>query len=67
MPPRRQPAPRVPTKVKQVMSSLGLQGKSAIVTGGASGIGRAITKLFVARGARIVVVDLHQETGGARP
>ncbi|WP_373298319.1 SDR family NAD(P)-dependent oxidoreductase [Streptomyces pilosus] len=49
------------------MSSLGLQGKSAIVTGGASGIGRAITKLFVARGARIVVVDLHQETGGARP
>ncbi|WP_433227626.1 SDR family NAD(P)-dependent oxidoreductase [Actinomadura formosensis] len=47
------------------MSSLGLQGKSAIVTGGASGIGGAITKLFVARGARVVVVDLQQEAGEA--
>ncbi|GAA2574643.1 MULTISPECIES: SDR family NAD(P)-dependent oxidoreductase [Streptomyces] len=47
------------------MSSLGLQGKSAIVTGGASGIGGAITRLFVARGARVVVVDLQQEAGEA--
>ncbi|MEU5838325.1 SDR family oxidoreductase [Streptomyces diacarni] len=42
-----------------------LQGKSAIVTGGASGIGGAITRLFVARGARVVVVDLQQEAGHA--
>ncbi|MER5496523.1 MULTISPECIES: SDR family oxidoreductase [unclassified Streptomyces] len=45
------------------MSSLPLHGKSAIVTGGASGIGGAITKLFVARGARVVVVDLQQDAG----
>ncbi|PZT73804.1 MULTISPECIES: SDR family NAD(P)-dependent oxidoreductase [unclassified Streptomyces] len=47
------------------MSSLTLQGKSAIVTGGASGIGGAITKQFVARGARVVVVDLQQDAGEA--
>ncbi|MFF3534063.1 SDR family NAD(P)-dependent oxidoreductase [Streptomyces sp. NPDC002466] len=45
------------------MSYLPLHGKSAIVTGGASGIGGAITKLFVARGARVVVVDLQQDAG----
>ncbi|MFF3959409.1 SDR family NAD(P)-dependent oxidoreductase [Streptomyces sp. NPDC001890] len=45
------------------MSPLTLHGKSAIVTGGASGIGGAITKLFVARGARVVVVDLQQDAG----
>ncbi|MGC9380726.1 SDR family NAD(P)-dependent oxidoreductase [Streptomyces sp. MH13] len=47
------------------MNSLSLEGKSAIVTGGASGIGGAITKLFVARGARVVVVDLQEEAGEA--
>ncbi|MFD4176154.1 SDR family NAD(P)-dependent oxidoreductase [Streptomyces anulatus] len=47
------------------MSSLPLEGKSAIVTGGASGIGGAITRLFVARGARVIVVDLQQEAGDA--
>ncbi|MDI3389122.1 SDR family oxidoreductase [Streptomyces sp. B-S-A8] len=47
------------------MTSRTLQGKSAIVTGGASGIGGAITRLFVARGARVVVVDLQEEAGQA--
>lgn len=47
------------------MSSRTLDGKSAIVTGGASGIGGAITKLFVARGARVVIVDLQEEAGEA--
>ncbi|MFD8566886.1 SDR family NAD(P)-dependent oxidoreductase [Streptomyces sp. NPDC059639] len=40
-----------------------LRGKSAIVTGGASGIGAAVTRHFVARGARVVVVDLQEEAG----
>ncbi|MFD7291963.1 SDR family NAD(P)-dependent oxidoreductase [Streptomyces sp. NPDC059897] len=47
------------------MSFPTLQGKTALVTGGASGIGGAITKLFVARGARVVVVDLQEEAGEA--
>ncbi|XKK60656.1 SDR family oxidoreductase [Streptomyces sp. ARC32] len=47
------------------MSSDALQGRTAIVTGGASGIGGAITRLFVARGARVVIVDLQEEAGQA--
>jgi NAD(P)-dependent dehydrogenase (short-subunit alcohol dehydrogenase family) len=35
-----------------------VQGKRAIVTGGASGIGRAIVELFAAQKAEVVLVDL---------
>lgn len=35
-----------------------VEGKVAIVTGAASGIGRAITDLLVARGARVVAEDI---------
>lgn len=40
-----------------------LQGKNAIVTGGASGIGRAIAELFSTSGARVHVVDLTSKNG----
>jgi len=39
----------------------GLQGKTAIVTGGASGIGAAIVNRFEAEGTRTVVFDLKSE------
>jgi NAD(P)-dependent dehydrogenase (short-subunit alcohol dehydrogenase family) len=42
---------------------LKLKDKVAIVTGGASGIGRAVVKMMVAEGARIVVADLQEEQG----
>ena len=35
----------------------------AIVTGGASGIGLAITKLFASQGSRVAILDLNQEAG----
>jgi NAD(P)-dependent dehydrogenase (short-subunit alcohol dehydrogenase family) len=35
-----------------------LSGKVAVVTGGGSGIGRAISTLFGAQGARVVVLDI---------
>jgi 2,3-dihydroxy-2,3-dihydrophenylpropionate dehydrogenase len=34
-----------------------LRGQSAIVTGGASGLGRAIVERFIAEGARVTVLD----------
>ncbi|NGF55073.1 SDR family oxidoreductase [Parapedobacter sp. SGR-10] len=40
-----------------------LENKVAIVTGGASGIGKAIVTLFVKEGAKVVVADLNEELG----
>ncbi|WP_422040946.1 SDR family oxidoreductase [Roseibium sp.] len=36
-----------------------LQGKTAIVTGGASGFGAGIVRKFVAEGARVLIADLN--------
>ena len=38
-----------------------LEGHLAVVTGGASGIGRAIAKGFAGQGAEIVVLDANGE------
>lgn len=43
------------------MSKTSLEGKVALVTGGASGIGLATVKVLVAKGARVVVADIDEE------
>ena len=40
-----------------------LQGKVAVITGGAGGIGRATVELFVAEGARVVIADVADAAG----
>jgi NAD(P)-dependent dehydrogenase (short-subunit alcohol dehydrogenase family) len=43
-----------------------LEGKVAVVTGGAQGIGRAIADGLAAEGAEVVIADLHPPAGGIR-
>lgn len=43
----------------------GLAGRRAVVTGGASGIGRATARLLAGRGAAVVVVDLEPDAAAA--
>lgn len=47
------------------MTGSRLAGKSAIVTGAASGLGYGIAKRFVAEGAQVVITDIDDEAGRA--
>ncbi|MEQ9423509.1 MAG: glucose 1-dehydrogenase [Cyclobacteriaceae bacterium] len=40
-----------------------LEGKTAVITGGASGIGKSISSLFAERGAVITLIDVNDEAG----
>ncbi len=48
---------------KRVDTPMELNATSAVVTGGASGLGAATSRLLAERGVRVVVADLQEEKG----
>lgn len=44
---------------------MSLEGKTALITGGAGGIGGATAELFASKGARVIVADVAEEAGRA--
>jgi 3-hydroxybutyrate dehydrogenase len=46
------------TTLRPAASAVGLSGRSALVTGGASGIGLALAQRLTAAGAKVTIVDL---------
>ena len=44
---------------------MNLEGKVAIVTGGASGLGEATVEAYVAKGAKVAIFDLNEERANA--
>lgn len=50
--------------IREGMTAMGrLEGKIAIVTGAAAGIGRGIAELFAAEGARLALTDIDETQG----
>jgi NAD(P)-dependent dehydrogenase (short-subunit alcohol dehydrogenase family) len=44
---------------------MNIQGKSALVSGGASGLGAATVRMLVSKGAKVVILDVNDKTGQA--
>lgn len=53
-------------KAPEIDLTFPLTGKVALVTGGASGIGAAISAAFIAKGAKVAVLDINADVAAAK-
>ncbi len=47
------------------MSGNRLEGKNAVISGGAAGVGGAASELFTSEGANVAIIDIQEEVGAA--
>ena len=47
------------------MSSKRLEGKNAVISGGAAGVGGAASEIFAAEGANVAIIDIQEDVGMA--
>jgi NAD(P)-dependent dehydrogenase (short-subunit alcohol dehydrogenase family) len=53
------------TSQEKEVDTMNIQGKSALVSGGASGLGAATVRMLVAKGANVVILDVNDKAGQA--
>src|SRR5262245_12712682 len=56
---------RVDSQLKQRRNRMKIQGSSALITGGASGLGAATVRMLAGNGAKVTIADLNETAGKA--
>ena len=44
---------------------MNIEGKVAVITGGASGLGRATAEMIIANGGKVAILDLNEDLAKA--